>query len=75
MQKASMKESNRVLTKIKTMNQRRITTVYGDMIIEKDVAISVADDNCWYSLPHENMTNDEIKDYFRILWEEFEENE
>ena len=36
------------------------------------IATSCTDDNYYYHLPHEGMTNDEIKDYFRILSEEFE---
>ena len=52
------------------MNQRVVTTCFGRFRIEGDIAVSCADDQHYYYLPHAEMTNDEIKDYFRILMEE-----
>lgn len=65
------------MTKSKTveMPERQINTVFGEMTVEKDKVVSVSDNQFWYTLPHEDMTNDEIKDYLRILHEEQEENE
>lgn len=65
------------MTKSKTvdMPERRINTVFGEMKVEKDMVVSVSDNQFWYTLPYEDMTNDEIKDYLRILYEEQEENE
>lgn len=57
------------------MPERQINTVFGEMTVEKDKVVSVSDNQFWYTLPHEDMTNDEIKDYLRILHEEQEENE
>ena len=56
-------------------SERRITTVFGEMKVEKDRVVSVSDNEYWYTLPHEGMTNEEIKYYLRILHEEFEEDE
>lgn len=50
--------------------ERIITTVYGNMVIEGNYATSCNDENYFFTLPHGNMTNDEIKDFLRILWEE-----
>lgn len=51
---------------------RIITTVFGQFRVSGDVATSCMDDNYYYTLPHESMTNDEIKDYFRILSEDLD---
>ena len=51
---------------------RIITTVFGQFRISGNIATSCGDDDFYYMLPHDNMTNDEIKDYFIIL-SEFEE--
>lgn len=48
---------------------RKVTTCYGEFHIENNVAISSTDNNHRLILPFPKMTNDEIKDYFRILWE------
>lgn len=48
---------------------RKVTTCYGEFHIENDVAISSTDNSHRFVLPYTKMTNDEIKDYFRILWE------
>lgn len=53
-----------------TFINRTITTCFGKFKIEGNIAISCDDDKYYYHLPYTNMTNDEIKDYFRILWEE-----
>ena len=52
---------------------RIITTCFGKFRIENNLAISQYDDNYYYHLPIPNMTNDEIKDYFRLLKEELED--
>ena len=54
------------------MKERRIHTCFGEFIIEGDIARSVMDNDWYYYLPMPNMTNDEVKDYFRILQEEEE---
>lgn len=53
---------------------RTIHTCFGEFEIETDsqgngIARSAMDDDFYYHLPMPNMTNDEIKDYFRILQE------
>lgn len=53
----------------KDSNMRKVTTCYGEFHIENDIAISSADNSRRLTLPFPKMTNDEIKDYFRILWE------
>lgn len=40
------------------------------MYVEGDRVISATDDQYYYTLPYSGMTNDEIKDYLRILWED-----
>lgn len=53
---------------------RLIHTVFGEFEIREEdgIAVSTADNDLLYHLPYPGMTNDEIKDYFRILQEEYE---
>ncbi len=54
---------------------RKVTTCYGEFYVEGAIATSCTDDKYYYELPHADMTNDEIKDYFEILWENEHDDE
>lgn len=59
---------------MKRLQLRKIHTCFGEFVIESNllsgecIARSVMDNEFYYNLPP-NMTNDEIKDYFRLLKE------
>lgn len=44
--------------------KRIVNTCFGKFRIEKDRAISIADDEFYYTLPHENMSDREIVKHF-----------
>lgn len=54
---------------------RIVTTCYGDFYIEGNIATSCTDNTYYYVLPHADMTNYEIKDYFEILWDNEHDDE
>lgn len=54
------------------MEERIVTTCFGKFRIEGGIARFIGDDDFYYNLPMPDMTNDEIKDYFRILKEQEE---
>ena len=54
---------------------RTVTTCYGEFYMEGDIATSCMDNKYYYELPHADMTNDEIKEYFEILWENDHDDE
>ena len=49
--------------------KRIVDTAFGKMLIEDDVAISVGDIDCHYSLPFKEMTDKEIIKHFEDLYE------
>ena len=46
---------------------RVVDTYFGRFRIENDLAISVFDDDWYYTLPRENMSDKEIKQFFTTL--------